>query len=135
MGMNINALTLAAAAGLLLAPAGVSRSQAPRPIAARIFLPPPLPAAARATRAECSDFAVVLAVAKARRELDALLPEADGDPAKVATAMAADKRVADAVARTFASADLVKSEYVSGGSCIVTVRLPLERLRRLSRPR
>ena len=142
MGMDKNTstsrsrsrLTLLASLGLLLAPAGISRSQAPRPLALRpaAIAPPP---AARATRSECSDIAVTLALAKARRELDALLPRADGDPAAVTAAMAADSRVADAVARTFASSDLVKSEYTRGGDCVVTVRLPLDRLRRLTRPR
>ena len=127
-------LAIAAALGVLLAPAGVSRSQAPRAIVLRpaAVTPPP---AARATRSECSDFAVTLAVAKARRELDALLPRAGGDPAAVSPAMHAASRVANAVARTFAASDLVKSEYTGAGGCIVTVRLPLDRLRRLSRPR
>lgn len=135
MGMDTNkSLKAVAAIGLLLAPAGISRSQAPRPLALRpaAVTPPP---AARATRSECSDIAVTLAVAKARRELDALLPSAGGDPAAVTAAMTADSRVADAVATTFASSDLVKSEYTRGGGCVVTVRLPLDHLRRLTRPR
>ena len=101
--------------------------------------PVPRPAARRAPttlRAEdCSEFSLRVAVAKAQAEMRALLPAGDGGPAAIERAMNADARFSARVQRVFGGSDIVKSEYTRREGCVVTVRLPLDRLQALSRAR
>lgn len=100
--------------GLAAFPVRASRLEAPRtlPPAARPSQPPPA-SAARSGRAECAELAVQVALAKARAETDEL--RAGASPESL-----------------FASAELIKARYTRGAGCVVTVTLPLERIRRLA---
>lgn len=112
------------ASGPLMPPA-----LAPLPSPARA---PRRPAEAPVRRAECGRMAVDAVLAKARAELRDLGMRPD--PAAIARRMESDPEFARRVAETFANSDLIVSRYGRRGGCEVTVRLPLDKLRRLARP-
>ena len=91
------------------------------------------PVAPRLTADECSTLALKATIAKARAEMRALLPGRPGDPADVGSAMASDRRLSEGIKRTFGNSDLIMSQYSKRGECVVTLKLPLDRLQRLAR--
>lgn len=93
--------------GLAAFPVRASRLEAPRP---RLDAPTP---AARASQAECGELALQVALAKARLETREL-------------------RTGTAPEALFASAELIKAQYTRRAGCVVTMTLPLERIRRLA---
>ena len=116
----------------LLMSGGASRLQgavpAPRKPAHAPRKTPPAPLDAE----KCGDLALQATIAKARMEMRAVLPQAQNDLAGISAAMNADRRVSDGIKRTFGDADLIKAEYSSKGGCVVTLKLPLDRLRLLA---
>jgi hypothetical protein len=92
-------------------------------------------AARQVSPSECAALSFQAGLVKAREEMRALLPAGADDLRTVGSAMDSDPRLSDKIKRTFGRSDLVKSEYSQSEGCVVTVRLPLDDLRRLAKAR
>ena len=129
--------------GLMLLSGAVSRLNSAVPPAAvsafaapavqKISLIKPKAVSSRISSDECSTLAVNAAIAKARAEMRSLLPGTPKDLTGITTAMDSDRRLAENIKQTFGYSDLIVSEYSKRGECVVTLKLPLDRLQRLAR--
>ena len=81
----------------------------------------------------CSNLALKAAIAKARLEMKQIDPMLPSDPDALGSAMNSDRGLSEKIQRTFGNSDVIKSEFSPRGECVVTVKLPLERLQRLAR--
>ena len=127
--MNIQHRRLAEFAAIVLLSLPVNASRFDSAVPVRIPRPPE---AKRTTRAACSDMAVRVALAKTQAEMRALLPGVNDDPVSVSAVMNSDPRFAEQVKTIFGNSDLIKSEYLKEGKCVVTVQLSLDRLQNLA---
>jgi hypothetical protein len=113
---------------LSLLDSSVIAVRAPAPRAPRAHRSAP----AKLSADECSMLAVKAAIAKARAEMASIDAHAVSDPAAFGKAMDADRGLSSRVKNTFGNSDLIKSEYTRGRDCVVTVKLPLDRLQALT---
>ena len=81
---------------------------------------------------ECEMMSVMVAVAKARQEMRAVFPAAPDDLSAIGAAMDSDHRLSQKVKQVFGGSELIKSEYSGSQGCVVTVKLPLDRLQGLA---
>lgn len=123
VGRAVLALVLMLTTGVSAAPDRSVRPVRPAPRRA---------ASARISAEECSRLALKASIAKARAEMSTVAPGAARDLAAFGKAMDSDRRLAARVKRAFGNADIIKSEYTRGRDCVVTVKLPLDRLQNLT---
>jgi hypothetical protein len=135
-----NYLVRSVAVGLLMLSAGVSRLQSMVPAGvvsgrtgSAVRRAPHAKRSPRLSGDECSTLALKATIAKARAEMRALVPGASDNLAGISAAMTSDRRLSERVQQAFGNSDVIKSEYSPRGDCVVTLKLPLDRLQLLAR--
>ena len=124
-----------AAAVVVLMAGSPARLDSTVPAAKKIHQPAPRPKrrpAAKLSQEECLGLATKAALAKARAELGEVMGGSPDDLQAVSAALASSSKASEQIRRTFAASELIVSEYSAKRECVVTVKLPIERLRSLS---